>query len=352
MTDRIPTRVLDNNAIRYAVYSEGGVFQRFEYLLPADEPLDTGTPLNKGTLLSDDVAGSMSLSGPESVPDRAFNWIYKQFQTAFAPYDNIVTYTWSRVARTVSPTPGGFTLPIYQATSEGTENNVIWYADSYNTDHVAGTFTLVNGQQYTGAYTAQAMTNTLRGKYLIFQYEGSTETTTGTVMYYVDSTATFSIHYYSYSEPADSADAICDIGTTRRFHDTALSNLSSNSPDTYPNPSGWRANIYFTLISSVGGGEPKLTSITAGQYTGTGASGAANKTRITFSSSIPKVVIVAAETSADTAILLRPCTKAAVLGRSGTLTVTWGDDYVEWYSDTAPNQLNNNGTVYHYAGII
>lgn len=55
MRDRIPTKVLDNGAVRYAVYDENGAFLRYDYMLPADEPADEGTPLSKETLLSDDT---------------------------------------------------------------------------------------------------------------------------------------------------------------------------------------------------------------------------------------------------------------------------------------------------------
>lgn len=55
MRDRIPTKVLDNGAVRYAVYDENGTFLRYEYMLPADEPADEGTLLSKETLLSDDA---------------------------------------------------------------------------------------------------------------------------------------------------------------------------------------------------------------------------------------------------------------------------------------------------------
>lgn len=352
MRDRIPTKVLRNNAIRYAVYSEAGELQRYEYLLPADEPLDEGTPLNKGTLLSDGVAADMGLVDAAAVPDRAFNWIYQQFQSAFSAYDNTVTYTWSRSQRTVTETTGGFSVLLYSPVDGDSYDYTIYYADAYTTNIPDGTFTLTNAHKYTGSYTADVMTSRLRGKYFVVQGEDSLETTTSRAMYYMATNATVTIKFTREIEPADTATATFSNGRVYGFVDAGMTNVTSTSPNTYPNPRGWSGNIYYTLISTKGGGDPKLTSITAGQYTGTGSSGAANKTRITFSSSIPKVVIVASETSADTTILLRPCTSAAVLGRSGTLTVTWGDDYVEWYSDTAPNQLNNNGTVYHYAGII
>lgn len=61
MRDRIPTQVLENGAIRYAVYDAQGNFLRYEFLLAADEPTDAGTPLNKANLLTDETAAALSL---------------------------------------------------------------------------------------------------------------------------------------------------------------------------------------------------------------------------------------------------------------------------------------------------
>lgn len=55
MIDRIPTKVLDNGAIRYGVYGEDGALLRYEYIKPEDEPTQEGTPLNKASLLSDET---------------------------------------------------------------------------------------------------------------------------------------------------------------------------------------------------------------------------------------------------------------------------------------------------------
>ena len=69
MRDRIPTKVLDNGAVRYAVYDEGGAFLRYEYMLAADEPTEEGTALNKANLLDDST--EMALWG--SVANRTVN---------------------------------------------------------------------------------------------------------------------------------------------------------------------------------------------------------------------------------------------------------------------------------------
>lgn len=45
--DRIPTKVLDNKAVRYGVYDENGKLLRYEYIKREDEPIEEGTVINK-----------------------------------------------------------------------------------------------------------------------------------------------------------------------------------------------------------------------------------------------------------------------------------------------------------------
>ena len=52
MQDRQGTNDLANGAVRYGVYDASGNRLRYEWLLPGDEPLEAGTPLNRETLLS------------------------------------------------------------------------------------------------------------------------------------------------------------------------------------------------------------------------------------------------------------------------------------------------------------
>jgi hypothetical protein len=54
---------------RYAVYDDNHNFLRYEYHERADEPTQEGTPLNKGTLLSDETAAALGLTGDPTVDD-------------------------------------------------------------------------------------------------------------------------------------------------------------------------------------------------------------------------------------------------------------------------------------------
>lgn len=71
MTDRVPTQVLSNGAIRYAEYNSSGSFVAYRYLLPADAPTDAGTPINKATLLDDTTASLIGVSGANATPNMA-----------------------------------------------------------------------------------------------------------------------------------------------------------------------------------------------------------------------------------------------------------------------------------------
>lgn len=94
MTDRISTQVLDNGAIRYAVYDEQGAFLRYEWIKPADEPTDEGTPLNKANLLQDSTAALLGLQEDDPTVDDAFGQIAEDngaigtLRAALAPLDD------------------------------------------------------------------------------------------------------------------------------------------------------------------------------------------------------------------------------------------------------------------------
>ena len=72
MKDRTPTQVLANGAIRYGIYDSEGALLRYAYIKPEDEPTQEGTPLNKATLLSDETAAGLGLTGDPTV-DGALN---------------------------------------------------------------------------------------------------------------------------------------------------------------------------------------------------------------------------------------------------------------------------------------
>lgn len=89
MRNRTPTQVLENGAIRYAVYDEAGNFLRHDYLLPADDPTDEGTALNKENLLSDSTEVLLFGSAADRTIDGAFRGIGAQLKLIQANVANI-----------------------------------------------------------------------------------------------------------------------------------------------------------------------------------------------------------------------------------------------------------------------
>lgn len=48
--DRVPQEVLPNGAVRYGIYDASGNLTRYEYIKREDEPIEEGTPINRGLL--------------------------------------------------------------------------------------------------------------------------------------------------------------------------------------------------------------------------------------------------------------------------------------------------------------
>ena len=63
MQDRQGTNDLANGAVRYGVYSANGSLLRYEWLLLEDEPLEVGTPLTAGNLLTAQTAEKIWRAG-------------------------------------------------------------------------------------------------------------------------------------------------------------------------------------------------------------------------------------------------------------------------------------------------
>lgn len=80
MRDRLPTKTLDNGALRYGVYDEEGNFLRHEYLALDDEPTDDGTPLSKDALLKDSTEVSLFGSAADRTVDEAFAGLAAQIK--------------------------------------------------------------------------------------------------------------------------------------------------------------------------------------------------------------------------------------------------------------------------------
>ena len=66
MRDRIGTNDLANGAVRYGAYDADGSLLRYVWLRPEDEPLEAGTPLTAGNLLTAQSAAASAQAGTQS----------------------------------------------------------------------------------------------------------------------------------------------------------------------------------------------------------------------------------------------------------------------------------------------
>ena len=80
MTDRQPTQVLANGAIRYGIYRADGTLDHYEYLRREDAPTVEGTPLSKANLLSDATASKL-WPGSNKPEDPTVNQAFEKLST-------------------------------------------------------------------------------------------------------------------------------------------------------------------------------------------------------------------------------------------------------------------------------
>lgn len=108
---------------------------------------------------------------------------------------------------------------------------------------------------------------------------------------------------------------------------------------------------------AVGAPPYAIARVATGTYTGTGTYGTDNANDITFTFT-PKLVIIVGdncENDPGELILVRDSeygyAKEMSVEYARTNYVTWGDDFVSWYSTYANYQMNSSMTTYHYIAI-
>jgi hypothetical protein len=130
MKDRVPSKVLDNGAIRYGVYDESGTLEKYQYLKLEDEPIEEGSALNKANLLPDSVCERFALSSDAEIKD-AFNAVLLPRLTVDIGVLEELTLTASKDDYTMTASNNGqyvvFDFPSYGkwTISDGTTSDVI-----------------------------------------------------------------------------------------------------------------------------------------------------------------------------------------------------------------------------------
>ena len=134
MRDRIGTNDLANGAVRYGVYDASGNRLRYEWLLPEDEPLEAGTPLTAGNLLTAQTAAKVWRAGDAPTDPMVNGALEKLSEPSYHVGDILTTVrtlaaTWhacdgSTFSRTAYPALytvlGGTTLPNISYSSDTT----------------------------------------------------------------------------------------------------------------------------------------------------------------------------------------------------------------------------------------
>lgn len=337
MKDRIPTKILSNGALRYGVYDDSGNLLRYEYIRPADEPTQEGDPLCKETLLPDDVATALGLTGNPQVKD-ALEVINDGFV-------DTRKYWWEKYSLQM----------IYEASiGSYTSRNVGW---SLSGDPAMTLYTGYTINQSTGAITPTGGTTvtiasgTGLSNYYCYPYLSDGSLTQETVLYKCSGAA---------SIPSTATFRACQCAPVTAVQTgikgTYADNVSSYSVDTYP-ANGAQGDYWYVSL----GQSPLLgTRIATGLYTGTGTYGSSNKNSLAFNF-VPKLIIIASIGGilGGPVVMVNPSTIASALllnnyssEEQNLITVTWSNKTVSWYSSSNyNNQRNARGQTYYYIAI-
>lgn len=134
--------------------------------------------------------------------------------------------------------------------------------------------------------------------------------------------------------------------------------VHSTNRSAYPD-SGTQSGLTYRYLGKPFDNFTHAPRMHVGSYVGTGLTGEANKTTLTFDFT-PRVVIVqgttprfrtaTTSTSFDWALFLNGTTLAYVGSNTADFHVSWGTNNVSWY-DTGGAALNTNNTTYNFVAI-
>lgn len=240
MRNRIPVMVLDNGAIRYAVYDEKGAFLRYEYLLPADDPTDPGTGLVKGTLLDDEAEVKIWGAAADRTVNDGFHKVSELYQHWWSVlYGQAYSY-WEDVK-----------TPITESEAIILSQDYITYSKEISFDS-AGNISLVNPVKLTRAFSYAGVTafcKTLASLAPVYFIANIQNEDKGDVLYYLPAGATYAAYSLYNSAYNDNTHSI--VGYYDVNWDESAINIKSGAP----------AEIRAALVS------PQLITVPAGETT-------------------------------------------------------------------------------------
>lgn len=381
MRDRIPTKVLDNGAIRYAVYDENGALLRYEYMLLADEPTDPGTTLRKGTLLDDDAEAKIWGAAADRTVNDGFHKVSELYQhwwsilhgEAYSYYEEVKT-----------PVTAAYEL-FNQATSLRYSKNID--IDDTGAISLREPTTLTVNKSDLDSVKAAVSTlvsiapayiecNDVGGEIKPIRYipEGATGITYTSTSTAVPAGATASIvavydtndseSVIRLNDAAPEGIRLCNL-SAERIDVPAGATTYEHSTDrnAYPD-SGTVDGLTYTYLGVPFENARDSQRVETGSYAGTGTKGTDNPCRLSFTKKPVFVVISCYSDNAVMGFFVRGSNRAACFKPAGTssgsanawyMPCSWGDSYLEWYTTATTNgallQLNhapNAGSPYEY----
>ena len=408
MKDRIPTQILPNGAIRYAIYDASGNFLRYDYILAADEPSEDGTALNKANLFRDTTALALGLP-TTAVPDDAFNILSSAALIRRTPLtvkrgdvlknyatesiiqiaengvlrDYIVAehnyqpdlngYGKTALVKKETPMSGGFGAGA-QPYGGGVQDT--WMLNTFFPTlerRIQDAIVPANIYVSTTPAAGSALTTITRAVFPLSAYEVGLSTTPpsnneGNILDAAamlrapvkqEAGSTLGINWWTRSLTGannhawyinGAGVAVTSVVGNAQYYRPAFLLPEDFDFTYYEDSDGNRfdspqyANAAETVLGENIGG---FTNMEMLEYVGTGASGATNPNTISFNFR-PDLVIVQRVGGVQGGIpWVRPSTQVASDATSQyAATMTWGDNGISWYSPNFNQQLNMSGQRY------
>lgn len=275
MTDRTPTQVLENGAIRYGVYDENGNLLRYEWMKPEDEPTNPGTPLNKATLLTDETV--VRIFGTSIVNNPTVN-------DALGQISPLYNGVWQRRVENLNMLVGEKEKVdiISGAGTNSTVSSKVYYSSTVEYSSEEGKYFLVEPIEYSvllDESISKYDENILKGKYWRHQ--------SGEQIYYTDTTDKITTevrasgvygYYYVYVMAKE-----IEANSSPGVWETEISNDSNEYISGYDSTTDYESNFSPSYLYSM----RNYLKIQPGRYIGTGT----NSTALTFDF-VPRVVLV------------------------------------------------------------
>lgn len=325
MKDRVskhPGRVL--------ITPEDGSPAFYATMTRADEPTQAGDPINKTTLLTDNVAAMFGW-GAEAVPNDVAGYVgqyaqHQWFRKAIANFvieketaeTTVVLYDES--SGSVSSTTGRATISYYNRVELDFAQNIYFPNASVGSADV-------RYSQYTGAAN-------LRGHY--FEKNG--------VFYYAEANA--QVRRDTGGNGYRTMIAAKRLTVLDKTDVAGESYLHSSDPDAYPHSGETGGYTYTYLGRAMEHVRREPVRVLRSSYLGTGTYGASNPQQIRLPFKKILALIVLLDTGYTPRIVW-----AGQPGTSSNVVFTETEGQLSWYGGSAILQCNESGVFYHYIAI-